>query len=102
MTPSALLVTSLAGLASCALGAAILLAIGRAQFRHRNSHGQLVFRSYGRWLVFRGATTLLRPLGVLLLFNGAVLLLAALNAPPDAWHAGTPAAPAGWKAAAHD
>ncbi len=31
MTPSALLVTSLAGLASCALGAAILLAIGRVE-----------------------------------------------------------------------
>jgi hypothetical protein len=102
MTPSALLVTSLAGLASCALGAAILLAIGRAQFRRRNSYGQLVFRSYGCWLLFRSATALLRPLGVLLLFNGTVLLLAALNAPPEAWHAGTPAAPAGWKAAAHD
>ena len=70
MTPSALLVTSLADLASGALGAAILLAIGRAQFRHRNSYGQLVFRSYGRWLVFRGATALLRPLGVLLLLWG--------------------------------
>ena len=61
-----------------------------------------MFRSYGRWLVFRGATAVLRPLGALLLFNGAVLLLAVLNAPPEAWHAGTPAAPGGWKAAAHD
>jgi succinate-acetate transporter protein len=102
MTPSALLVISLAGLVSCALGAAILLTIGRARFRRRNSYGQLVFRSYGCWLLFRGAIALLRPLGVLLLFNGTVLLLAALNAPPEAWHAGTPAAPAGWKAAAHD
>jgi hypothetical protein len=102
MTPSALLVTSLAGLVSGTLGAVILLAIGRAHFRRRNAHGQLVFRSYGRWLVFRGTTAVLRPLGVLLLFNGAVLLLAVLNAPPEAWQANTPAAPTAWKAAAHD
>ena len=102
MTPSALLVTGFAGLVSGALGAAILLAIGRAHFRRRSLHGQLVFRSYGRWLVFRGTTGVLRPLGVLLLFNGAVLLLAVLNAPPEAWPATTPAAPIAWKAAAHD
>jgi hypothetical protein len=100
--PSALLVTSLAGLVSGALGAAILVAIGRAYFRRRNPYGQLVFRSYGRWLVFRGTTAILRPLGVLLLFNGAVLLLAVLNAQPEAWQASAPAAPTAWKAAAHD
>jgi hypothetical protein len=100
--PSALLVTSLAGLVSGALGAAILVAIGRAYFRRRNPYGQLVFRSYGRWLVFRGTTAILRPLGVLLLFNGAVLLLAVLNAPPEAWHVNTLVAPTAWKAAAHD
>ena len=102
MTASALLVTGLAGLASLALGAAILVSIGRAGFRHRNPYGQLVFRSYGRWLLFRGATAVLRPLGILLLFNGAVLLLAALNAPPEAWHASTPATPVSWKAAVHE
>ncbi|MDO9711773.1 hypothetical protein [Paracraurococcus lichenis] len=98
MTTSALLMVGLAGLASCTLGTAILVGIGRAQFRRRNPCGLLEFRSYGRWLLFRGTTALLRPLGLLLLFNGAVLLLAALNAPPEAWRAGTPAA---WKAGAH-
>jgi hypothetical protein len=102
MTPSALLLAGLAGLASGSLGAAILLGIDRAQFRRRNPHGQLVFRGYGGWLAFRSATAVLRPLGVLLLFNGAVLLLAVLNAPPGAWHPSRAAAPAGWKAAAHD
>jgi hypothetical protein len=102
MTPSALLVAGLAGLASSSLGAAILLAIDRAHFRHRPSCGQLVFRSYGRWLVFRSAAAVLRPVGALLLFNGAVLLLAVLNAPPEAWNFSRAAAPAGWKAAAHD
>ena len=52
--------------------------------------------------IFRGAAAALRPLGALLLFNGAVLLLAVLNAPPDAWNFSRATAPAGWKAAAHD
>ena len=102
MTPSALLVTGVAGLAFFALGAAILVSIGRAGFRRRNLYGQLVFRSYGRWLLFRGAAAVLRPLGILLLFNGTVLLLAALNAPADAWHSSTLAASVSWKAAVHE
>ena len=102
MTPSAVLLAGLAGLTSGALGAAILLGIGRARFHRRNPYGQLMFRGYGGWLAFRSATAVLRPLGVLLLFNGAVLLLAVLNAPPDAWHARIRADPAAWKAAAHD
>ena len=102
MIPSALLLTGVAGLASFALGATILVSIGRAGFRRRNPYGQLVFRSYGRWLVFRGATAVLRPLGILLLFNGSVLLLAALNVPAYTWHASTPAAPVSWKAVVHE
>lgn len=102
MTPSALLLTSVAGLASFALGATILVSIGRAGFRRRNPYGRLVFRSYGPWLVFRGAAAVMRPLGILLLLNGSVLLLTALNAPADAWHASTPVVSASWKAAVHE
>ena len=99
MTASGLLVT---GLASVVLGAALLAGIGRARFGRRNACGQLVFRSYGRWLMFRGTTAVLQPLGVLLLFNGGVLLLAALNAPPAAWQASSPTAPSSRMGVAHD